>query len=42
MSMVLDNGNGTLNGFQVGPNGSLKPVNAVPGIPTSAAGLAGN
>jgi 6-phosphogluconolactonase (cycloisomerase 2 family) len=39
---VLANGNGTLNGFKVGPNGSLTPLNAVPGIPTSAAGLAGN
>jgi hypothetical protein len=38
----LANGNGTLNAFQVRANGSLEPVMAVSGIPTSAAGLAGH
>ena len=37
----LANGNGTLVGFRVMPNGSLDPLNVVSGIPTSAAGLAG-
>jgi 6-phosphogluconolactonase len=37
----LNNGNGTITGFLVNPNGSLKPVTTVTGIPTSAAGLAG-
>jgi 6-phosphogluconolactonase (cycloisomerase 2 family) len=38
----LANGNGTLNTFEVKPNGSLQPLMAVGGIPSSAAGLAGN
>jgi len=37
----LANGNGTLNAFQLNPNGSLQPLMVVSGIPTSAAGLAG-
>jgi 6-phosphogluconolactonase (cycloisomerase 2 family) len=37
----LANGNGTLVGFRVMPNGALNPLNAVGGIPNSAAGLAG-
>jgi 6-phosphogluconolactonase (cycloisomerase 2 family) len=37
----LANGNGTLNAFKAKPNGSLEPLMAVSGIPTSAAGLAG-
>jgi hypothetical protein len=37
----LANGNGTLNAFRVEPNGSLEPLAVVGGIPTSAAGLAG-
>jgi 6-phosphogluconolactonase (cycloisomerase 2 family) len=38
----LANGNGTLNAFQVNPDGSLQPLVAVGGIPASAAGLAGH
>lgn len=38
----LANGDGTLHGFRVGENGSLEPVTELSGIPTSAAGLAGN
>jgi 6-phosphogluconolactonase len=37
----LANGNGTIQGFRVGNDGSLEPVTAVSGIPTSATGLAG-
>jgi 6-phosphogluconolactonase (cycloisomerase 2 family) len=37
----LNNGNGTLTGFRVKPDGSLQPVAVVNGIATSAAGLAG-
>ena len=37
----LANGNGTIVGFRVKPNGDLDPVTTVSGIPTSAAGLAG-
>ena len=37
----LANGNGTLHGFRVKENGSLEPVTLLNGIPTSAAGLAG-
>jgi 6-phosphogluconolactonase (cycloisomerase 2 family) len=36
----LANGNGTLNAFQVKANGSLEPVMALSGLPTSSAGLA--
>ncbi len=39
---ALANGNGTLNAFRVRPDGSLQPVMVVSGIPTSAAGLAGD
>jgi 6-phosphogluconolactonase (cycloisomerase 2 family) len=35
------NGNGTLVGFRVMPNGTLNPLTVVGGIPNSAAGLAG-
>jgi len=38
----LANGNGTIHGFRIGNDGSLEPVTIVSGIPTSAAGLAGN
>jgi len=38
----LANGNGTIQGFRIGNDGSLDPVTIVSGIPTSAAGLAGN
>jgi 6-phosphogluconolactonase (cycloisomerase 2 family) len=38
---TLANGNGTIVGFRVKPNGALEPVTVVSGIPTSAAGLAG-
>jgi 6-phosphogluconolactonase (cycloisomerase 2 family) len=38
----LANGDGTLHGFRVKENGSLQPVTVLNGIPTSAAGLAGN
>ena len=37
----LNNGNGTITGFGVKPDGSLIPATVVNGIPTSAAGLAG-
>ncbi len=37
----LNNGNGTLLGFQTSRNGSLAPLGGVSGIPASAAGLAG-
>ena len=37
----LANGNGTINAFHARPNGSLEPLMVVSGIPTSAAGLAG-
>ncbi len=37
----LANGNGTIVGFRVKPDGTLKPVTVASGIPTSAAGLAG-
>ena len=37
----LANGDGTLHGFRVKENGSLEPVTVLNGIPTSAAGLAG-
>jgi|ERR1051326_2164476 6-phosphogluconolactonase (cycloisomerase 2 family) len=37
----LANGNGTLHAFKVKPNGSLEPRMVLSGIPTSAAGLAG-
>jgi 6-phosphogluconolactonase len=37
----LANGNGTIVGFRVKPDGSLDPVTVASGIPTSAAGLAG-
>lgn len=37
----LANGNGTIVGFRVKPDGGLAPVVAVSGIPNSAAGLAG-
>lgn len=36
----LANGNGTIVGFRVRPNGALDPITVVSGIPTSAAGLA--
>jgi len=38
----LANVNGTLNAFQVKPDGSLDALMVVSGIPTSAAGLAGH
>jgi 6-phosphogluconolactonase (cycloisomerase 2 family) len=38
----LANGDGTIHGFKVRENGSLEPVTVMSGIPTSAAGLAGN
>lgn len=38
----LANGNGTIHGFKVRENGSLEPLTVLSGIPTSAAGLAGN
>jgi 6-phosphogluconolactonase (cycloisomerase 2 family) len=37
----LNNGNGTISGFHVQPNGALHALSVVNGIPTSAAGLAG-
>jgi 6-phosphogluconolactonase (cycloisomerase 2 family) len=37
----LNNGNGTISGFKVGPNGSLHSLITVTGLPTSSAGLAG-
>lgn len=37
----LANGNGTLNAFEVKPDGSLELLVVLSGIPTSAAGLAG-
>ncbi len=38
----LANGDGRIHGFKVRDNGSLEPVTVMSGIPTSAAGLAGN
>jgi 6-phosphogluconolactonase (cycloisomerase 2 family) len=37
----LNNGNGTISAFGVGPNGSLQSLTTVTGLPTSSAGLAG-
>ncbi len=37
----LNNGNGTISAFRVGPNGSLQSLMGVSGLPTSSAGLAG-
>lgn len=37
----LNNGNGTISAFVVGPNGSLHALTTVTGLPVSSAGLAG-
>jgi len=37
----LNNGNGTISAFGVGPKGSLHTLMTVSGLPTSSAGLAG-
>jgi hypothetical protein len=37
----LNNGNGTVSGFLVKPDGSLSPLMVLTGLPTTAAGLAG-
>lgn len=37
----LNNGNGTISAFYSIPNGALHPLMVLPGLPTSASGLAG-
>ena len=37
----MNNGNGTISAFVVGPNGSVQSLMTVTGLPTSSAGLAG-